>query len=103
MYCMYGIKFTVKNTVFYNNIRIFESPTQESPVEIDPDQMDVQPDAPRKNPPPQFTRRSNTPPQGLLPPFQEDTPRATPTSLVAPPAMTRSASKGGPPPPRGGG
>jgi len=26
MYCMYGIKFTVKNTVFYNNIRIFESP-----------------------------------------------------------------------------
>jgi len=27
MYCMYGIKFTVKNTVFDNNIRIFESPT----------------------------------------------------------------------------
>jgi len=27
MYCMYGIKFTVKNTVFYNNIRIFESPS----------------------------------------------------------------------------
>ena len=30
MYCMYGIKFRVKNTVlnFYNNnIRIFESPT----------------------------------------------------------------------------
>ena len=26
MYCMYGIKFRVKNTVFYNNIRIFESP-----------------------------------------------------------------------------
>jgi len=27
MYGMYGIKFTVKNTVFYNKIRIFESPT----------------------------------------------------------------------------
>ena len=26
MYCMYGIKFRVKNTVFYNNIRIFGSP-----------------------------------------------------------------------------
>jgi len=26
MYCMYGIKFRVKNAVFYNNIRIFESP-----------------------------------------------------------------------------
>ena len=26
MYCMYGIKFRVKNTVFYNNIRILESP-----------------------------------------------------------------------------
>ena len=28
MYCMYGIKSRVKNTVFYNNIRIFESPTR---------------------------------------------------------------------------
>ena len=81
------------------NARPTPSP-QESPVEIDPDQMDVQPDAPRKNLPPQFTRRSNTPPQGLLPPFQEDTPRAR-TPLVAPPPMTRSASKGGPPPPEG--
>ena len=27
MYGMYGIKFRVKNTVFYNNIRIFESPS----------------------------------------------------------------------------
>ena len=27
MYGMYSIKFRVKNTVFYNNIRIFESPS----------------------------------------------------------------------------
>jgi len=26
MYCMYSIKRIVKNTVFYNNIRIFENP-----------------------------------------------------------------------------
>ena len=57
--------------------------------------MDIQQDAPRGGPqpfpPPQ---RSNTPPQGLLPLFQEETPRPTRPTPTAPPPMSRSASKG---------
>jgi len=82
------------------NTRATPAP-QENQTVIDPDQMDVQPDAPRRDPPQQTAQGSNTPPQSLLPPFQEETPRATRSPLVAPPAMTRSASKGSLPPPEG--
>jgi len=74
---------------------------QENQAVLDPDQIDVHPDAQPADPSRPAAPRSNTPPQGLLPPFQEETPRAPRTTIVAPPAMTRSASKGGLPPPRG--
>jgi len=74
---------------------------EENQAVIDPDQMDVHQDTPQADPNRPAARGSNTPPQSLLPPFQEETPRATRTTITAPPAMTRSASKGGPPPPEG--
>jgi len=61
--------------------------------------MDVHQDAQQADPSRPAARGSNTPPQSLLPPFQEETPRATRTTITAPPAMTGSASKGSPPPP----
>jgi len=74
---------------------------EENQTVLDADQMDVHQDAPQAVPNRPTAPGSNTPPQSLLLPFQDKTPRATRTTTAAPPAMTRSACKGGPPPPEG--
>jgi len=71
---------------------------QESPVEIYPDQMDVQPKATRGDPPHQPAGRSDTRLQGLLPLFQEESRRATRTPLAAPPESKISLQVHPPPP-----
>ena len=75
---------------------------EENQAVLDPDQPDIHQDVPQADPTRPAARGSNSPPQSLLPLFQEETPRATRTTIAAPPAMTSSASKGAPPP-RGGG